>query len=250
MRRGPPRSRSQHPPPILRHRQREVDRPLALRCGIRLPRGAMSWLAGGAIDRQCPLQATRAFAGLAADYPRHFEWIRFENPGITRHCVTLRIILLFCATGPHIPEKHDGAKQRFKTNNNGRRPKSRQTYQDISKALDYRYKRRRQILAALGCSLEATHIFQPKRDMAVWKAMSKSSKVKRAPAKESITPRLCLYVNKQPLQVEVQYAKDMELKQFSNTDSRAERVHYNASDFDCEGLKVRGHNVMRAYGGP
>ena len=42
-----------------------------------------------------PLQPSRAFAVLQADYPRHFKWIRLENPGITRHCVTLRIILLF-----------------------------------------------------------------------------------------------------------------------------------------------------------
>jgi hypothetical protein len=187
-----------------------------------------------------PLQPSRAFAVLQADYPRHFKWIRLENPGITRHCVTLRIILLFCATGPHIPEKHDGAKQRFKNNNNGKTPKSTQSHQAIIETLDYRYKLRHQVLSALACALEETHTFQPKHNTVVWRAV-KVSKAKRTQPKEKATPRLCLYVNNQPLQVEVRYAEDMELKHFTNTDKRADRVHYNESDFHHEGLKVTEH---------
>jgi hypothetical protein len=47
-------------------------------------------------------------------------------------------------------------------------------------------------------------------------------------------------VNKQPLEVEVRHAQDLKLKQFTDgNDKRADRVHYNESDFDYPELKVK-----------
>jgi hypothetical protein len=68
---------------------------------------------------------------------------------------------------------------------------------------------------------------------------SKSSRSKHQ-NKETTTPRLCLLVNKQPLEVEVRHAQDLKLKQFTDgNDKRADRVHYNESDFDYPELKVK-----------
>ena len=47
-------------------------------------------------------------------------------------------------------------------------------------------------------------------------------------------------MNKQPLEVEVRHAQDLKLKQFTDgNDKRADRVHYNESDFDYPELKVK-----------